>query len=828
MSKIIKPIKFFVLFSFAIFLLAIILITFLTIKSLPNYNRVVINSLVKQDVKIFRNKYAIPNIEAKTNEDTFFALGYVHAQDRLWQMILLRKTAKGNLSEIFGDKYLESDKLIKTLDIYNNSKNSVKFLSKKTLDLLESYSNGINKRLLDIKNQGLGRGSPILFLFPPQISPWTPADSLAILKLYDLLNNESAKNEVIRLNLLNLGLPFKRIMDLFPSIPNISNLNLSYDEEVFSEINVNKSQSNVFYDNLNFTNNIFSKKLNISNASNIWAALGSRTASGNTLVGYNMHTNFQIPLIWMLTRLELETGPVVGATIPGIPAVIVGRSKYFSWGLSSSKLDNQDLIIEILNEKNKDEYKSKNGFKKFKKRNVLIKVKGKPGITYEISSSENGPIISENAYGIKSIQSDKIAIALKWTGLNDKDRSLETFINIMLSTNIPDAKKSLKHLVVPAFNILLANKNTAEIISAGKIPARNKKNPLNYGVLPSLGVSNERHWHGHLNYNQNARIKILNNGVIFNTNNKLLDKEFPSHHSYDWGDNQRSFRMQNLFEKRKYHTLESFKEIQVDNISPSARILLPLLAKNLWYDQILDVNNQFLNLRKKSIDLLAEWNGEMSIYLPQPLIFYSWATQFQKMVLQDEIGRNIDWFKSINSDFLEKVLRNVDGASEWCDIKQTEKVETCEDISISALDNALVSIANKYGKDAEKWLWGNFHKAYFVDGVIGKYPLISYLTNLVFEIPGGDNTLSMNRTINTLNNQYNVNYGSTLRVIIDFSDENNSFFSIPTGQSGHFLSTNYDDFIEHWQRNEYIEIPLLKDDMTKEKDNLMLITNSTN
>ncbi len=828
MAKIIKPIKFFALFLFATLLLVIILITFLTIKSLPDYNRIVINSLVKQDVKIFRNKYAIPNIVGETNEDTFFALGYIHAQDRLWQMILLRKTAKGKLSEIFGDEYLDSDKFIRTLDIYNNSKNSVKFLSEKPLNLLESYSNGINKRLLDIKNQGLGRGSPTLLLFPPQISPWTPADSLAILKLYDLLNNESAKNEVIRLNLLNSGIPFKRIIDLFPSIPNIPNLSLSYDEELFSEIKVNESQNNFFYDNLNFTKNIFSKKLNISNASNIWAALGSRTASGNTLVGYNMHTNFQIPLIWMLTRLELETGPIVGVTIPGIPAVITGRSRYFSWGISSSKLDNQDLIIEILNEKNKDEYKSKNGFKKFKKRNVLINVRGKPGITYEILSSENGPIISGNAYGIKSIQSDKIAIALQWTGLYKKDRSLEAFINIMLSTNIPDAKKSLKHLVVPAFNVLFANKDKAEIISAGKIPARNKMNSLNYGTIPSLGGSNKKYWLGHLSYNQNANIKILKNGVIFNTNNKLLDKEFPSHHSYDWGDNQRSFRMQNLFEKRKYHTLESFKEIQVDNISSSARILLPLLAKNLWHAQILDVNNQLLNLRKKSIDLLAEWNGEMSMYLPQPLIFYSWATQFQKLVLQDEIGRNIEWFKSINSDFLEKVLRNVDGASKWCDIKQTEKVETCEDISLIALDNALVATSNKYGNNAEKWLWGNFHKAYFADDVIGKYPLISYLTNLVFEVPGGDNTLSMNRTINTLNYQFNVNYGSTLRVIIDFSDENNSFFSIPTGQSGHFLSRNYDDFIEHWQRNEYVEIPLLQDDIIKEKDHLMLITNSTN
>ena len=172
-----------------------------------------------------------------------------------------------------------------------------------------------------------------------------------------------------------MDFPSKRIKDLYPSIPNIPNLSLSYNKELFSEIKLNESQNNFFNDSLNFTKNIFSKKLNMSNASNIWAAVGSRTASGNTLVGYNMHTNFQIPLIWMLARIELETGPVIGATIPGIPAIITGRSKNFSWGISNSKLDNQDLIIEILNEKNKDEYKSKNGFKKFKKRNVLIKVR---------------------------------------------------------------------------------------------------------------------------------------------------------------------------------------------------------------------------------------------------------------------------------------------------------------------------------------------------------------------------------------------------------------------------------------------------------------------
>ncbi len=828
MLKITKPLKF-ILISFFIFLLLILLlITVLTFKSIPDYNRIVTNALIKKNVKVFRNKYAIPNIVGKTNEDNFFALGYVHAQDRLWQMILLRKAAKGKLSEYFGEKSLETDKLMRTLNIYNNSQNSVKFLSNKTLLLLESYSNGINKRLLDIQKEGLGRGSPNLFLFPPKISPWTPADSLAILKFYDLLNNESAKNEVIRLNLLYAGITFNRLLDLYPDIPDITNSKILMNKNIYSRIKNDETKTNTLGKKFFLTANIFENHRNASNASNVWAALGSRSASGNTLVGYNLHTNFEIPILWMLTKLNLETGPVVGVTIPGIPAIMTGRSKYFSWGISSSKLDNQDLIIEIKNEKNDNEYKTIDGFKKFESRNILIEVKGKPGITYEILSSENGPIIPISAYGINSIQSNKTAVALKWTGLESKDKSIESFINLMMSKNIEDAKKSLEHIVVPTFNFLLADLEKSEIISAGKIPKRNKSKSLNYGIIPSMGGMEKNYWVGNFNHAQNAKLKILKDGILFNTNNKLIDKEFPIHHSYDWGSLQRFFRMQNLFENRKYHTLESFKEIQSDNISSSARTLLPLLAKHLWYSQVLDIDNNQINLRQKAINLLAEWNGEMSVYLPQPIIFYSWAAQFQKMILQDEIGQNINWFKSINPDFLERVLRNINGASDWCDIIQTDKIETCEEISLNALDNSLVIISNKYGKDLENWLWGNYHKAYFVDNIIGKYPLVSYLTNLVFEVPGGDNTLSMNKSFNSLKNKHNVSYGSTLRVIIDFSNQNETYFSIPTGQSGHFLSKNYDDFIQLWQRNEYIKIPLIESDAVKEKNDLMLIKNSIN
>ena len=235
MSRIYKSLNISLISLFVFLLLVLLLASLLIIKSIPDYNRVVTNSLVNDDVEVYRNKFAIPNIVGKTNDDSFFALGYVHAQDRLWQMILLRKTAKGKLAELFGDKYLKTDKFVRTLDIYNSSKKSVDYLTNNTKSLLISYSNGINKRLLDIQKEGLGRGSPNLFLFPPKITPWTPADSLAILKFYDLLNNDSAKNEVIRLNLLNFGLPFNKLLDLYPDLPDISKNYKSINKIIFSK-----------------------------------------------------------------------------------------------------------------------------------------------------------------------------------------------------------------------------------------------------------------------------------------------------------------------------------------------------------------------------------------------------------------------------------------------------------------------------------------------------------------------------------------------------------------------------------------------------------------
>ncbi len=791
-------------------------------RSLPDYNRVVESSLIDNEITVLRDNYAIPNIKGKTDEDVFFALGYVHAQDRLWQMLLLRRTAQGKLSEYFGEDTINSDILMRTLDIYNRAHKSTTHLSSEILKLISSYSNGVNQRLTDIQNEGRGRGTPNLFLFPPKVAPWTPTDSLAILKLLGLQNNESAKKEIIRLNLLKAGVSPEMLSDLFIGIPDISTSSTFSSVRTLSKFKSNIENKTNSIPNSKLSNPVFDSNLGFVNASNAWVALPNRTASGSTLAGYNLHTNFDVPLRWMLTKLTFDSDPVIGATIPGVPAILTGRSKYLSWGITSSNLDNQDLIIESINPSNLEEYLDQSGYKKFGERTVLINIRRQPGITYTVKSTDRGPIMPPESFGINSVASETTAIALKWTGFDTADRSIESFILTMKAKNVSTAKKAFEHLVVPSYNVLLSAPTEVTLLSAGKIPNRLENLKNGYGVIPSLGWKDPIEWAGYLEFDKNPYTIATDNGILFNSNNKLKDTSYPEHFSYDWDNGQRQLRMQDLFAKRDYHSLQSFKEIQSDIVSPSARTVLPLLAKNLWFTQTFDLSNSLANSRKKVLDLLAGWNGEMSIHLPQPLIYKSWASQFQKMILQDELGLHVQWFKSVRPDFLERVLRNIDGAGVWCDIKQTQKLETCDEIASMSLDNSIVMNSKLIGPDVTKWRWGDYHKAHFVDKVIGRLPLLSYFTNLSYDLSGGDNTLSMAKSIQSSNNMHQVRYGSTLKIIVDLANPEHSFFSIPTGQSGHFLSKHYDDFLPKWQRNEYVQIYLGDDPINSSSHSKMI------
>jgi penicillin amidase len=297
-------------------------------------------------------------------------------------------------------------------------------------------------------------------------------------------------------------------------------------------------------------------------------------------------------------------------------------------------------------------------------------------------------------------------------------------------------------------------------------------------------------------------------GLLGNTNNKTVDRPFPNHVSFEWGDTQRIQRWLTLMKAREVHTRESFIEAQLDTVNPTARALLPLIGAELWFTGEAAPEGTPERLRQKALILLAEWNGEMSEHLPEPLIAEAWLRALMDRLIRDELGAMADSFTHPSPVFMERVYRDVDGASVWCDVVQSAAVESCADLSRIALDEALLRLSESYGPNVESWRWGDAHQATHDHPVLGEVPFLRYFVNIRQSTSGGDDTLMRGRTKGTGPNPYLNVHGAGYRGVYDFADPDSSVFINATGQSGHPLSRHYDDLGELWRRGEYIPMSL--------------------
>ena len=289
---------------------------------------------------------------------------------------------------------------------------------------------------------------------------------------------------------------------------------------------------------------------------------------------------------------------------------------------------------------------------------------------------------------------------------------------------------------------------------------------------------------------------------------RITDAAFPDHLSFDWGDSQRVQRWERMMQGREVHTRDSFIEAQLDTVSPAARTLLPLIGKDLWYTGEAAAEGTVERQRQRALELLANWNGEMNEHLPEPLIYAAWVRALQDRLIRDDLGPLADEYRHVEPLFIERVFRNVDGASAWCDIIRSSAKESCTDIARLSLDDALVWLGEHYGTALESLRWGAAHQALHEHPVLGNVPVLRYFVNIRQSTSGGDQTLMRGRTSGKIPEPFTNVHGAGYRGVYDFADPDSSVFIISTGQSGHFLSRHYDDLGSLWRRGEYIPMSL--------------------
>jgi penicillin amidase len=766
-------------------------------RSLPDYDATFQLSGLSGPVEIVRNTHDVPHIFAETDEDVFYGLGFAHAQDRLWQMMLLRRTAQGRLSEMFGTRTVRVDELIRRFDIYGAATASVAVQDPATLAALNAYSQGVNAWVRVVNAQALGRGAPEFFLFPGEIALWQPSDSIALVKLMAMQMATQIETEVLRAR-TSMLLSDERLHDILPDAPGSGISALPDFASLFPDVPRSFAALNTFNDPLS----PFPTR-EMGGASNAFAAAPDRAAAGGALLANDPHLTLTAPSIWYLARLELTTGGVIGGTIPGIPVIFTGRSDALGWGLTSTYLDDQDVFLEQINPENPLQYRTPTGWADFESRRSIIRVLDGEPVTITLRWSENGPILPGSHFNLGTITPPGHVAAISWTALATDDSSVSGAMQVMRAHSVSEAIEAAALIVAPAQNLMLTDGTHIALQTAGRMPRRNTAHTTQ-GRMPSAGWLAQNRWP----YLSNPRFEDPISGLLGNTNNKLLERAFPLHVSFDWGDTQRIERWIRLMHARDVHTRDSFIEAQLDTVSPAARMLLPLVAAELWFSGEAAPDGTRANMRQRALQLLADWNGEMNEHLPEPLIYAQWMRELQSRLIHDELGPLADSFTHVDPVFIERVFRNTDGAIAWCNIVQSSVTENCPDIARTALDAALITLSERYGTSLESWRWGDAHIATHDHTVLGDAPVVRFFVNIRQSTSGGDHTLMRGLTAGIGPEPFYNVHGAAYRGVYDFADPDSSVFIQSTGQSGHPLSRHYDDLGDLWRRGEYIPMSL--------------------
>lgn len=781
--------------------LAVLFIYYLASRSLPEYQTRHEVAGITAPVEIIRDNANVPHITGATDEDVYFGLGFAHAQDRLWQMTIMRRTAQGRLSELFGPRTLKIDDLLRRFDLYTLSVKSLSAQDPETMAALQAYARGVNAWITEVNEGARGRGAPEFFMFSNQIAFWQPADSIAIGKLMALQLSGGLEQEVIRAR-LSLALPEGRVLDILPEAPGTGVAALpDYASLMGAPLPPAQFAARADDPLSPFP------RLPFAGASNAWVAAPTRSAAGGTLMANDPHLGFSAPAIWYLARMELSTGGVIGGTIPGAPIVLVGRSDQLAWGNTSAYLDDLDVYVEQVNPENPDEYRTPDGWKPFETRRSIITVKGEQPVTITQRWTDNGPVLPGTHRDLRAITPPGHVASIAWTALRDDDTTIGAALKIMRAQTVDQALDAARGWVAPAQNLMLIDRANIAMQTTGVMPRRDDGHDT-LGRMPSQGWKAVNRWDGVFPYGSNPRFVNPRGGIIGNTNNKTIDRPFPLHVSYDWGDTQRINRWRRLMQGREVHTRESFIEAQLDTVSFSAQSLLPLIGRDLWFTGEAAPDGTPERRRQTALSLLANWNGEMNEHMPEPLIYAAWMRHLQDRLIRDDLGPLADEFTHVEPLFLERVFRNIDGAAAWCDVVQSTAVETCTDVARVALDEALIWIDETYGGSLESLRWGDAHTAEHKHQILGEVPFLKWFVNIYQSTSGGDNTLQRGRTSGDGPNPFANVHGAGYRGVYDFADPDSSVFIISTGQSGHPLSRHYDDMGELWRRGEYVPMSL--------------------
>lgn len=791
-------------------------------RSLPDYDGRREAAGLGAEVEILRDSRAVPHIFARTETDAFYALGYAHAQDRLWQMILGRKAAAGRLAEIYGPEALGLDEYLRALNLPGRAEASLTALSSATRGILEAYAAGVNLRLAEAR-AGDGRGSPEFYLYPDDLEPWRPADSVAMLKFFALASSGAQTEELRRALLLN-RLPVDRALLVFeaegaaelpppppemgppsppPPPPPVRTPAVAPDrdaERLAPRIGLAGLMDPRF-----------------AGASNAWAVSGTRTAARTPILANDPHLPLTAPTQWHLARLDAPGLKAMGATLPGVPAVIFGRTARVAWGGAALGADDQDVFIERIAPGDASSYLTPEGLRPFVERREILKARGGAGREILVRETRHGPILPLSLFDLAAITPEGHAPALSWTGLAEDDATLEAFLNLNRAQTLEDALRASEKLVAPALALVVADEGGVALTGAGRVPLRPAESRTR-GYLPAMGWTGEGDWLGWLEQEDLPRLVRPTEGAVAAANARIGTGVYPRHISFDWDAPWRQERIWRLLNMERQTTAAGFRQIQNDVGSEMAVALFPAILGPLWTrEKAAPATNDPRRARRREIlRRLTDWNGEMRAEAAEPLIFTAWFDALTTKLLRQGLGDLAGRLPGAQPEFLLRVFTSGASGEAWCAAAGASTAANCLDLAGEALDEALDKLTEAWGPETTAWRWGRAHPAIHEHDPLGGRRLLGldlgWVFNIVHESGGDDYTVNRGLMRWRGAKPYANRHAAGYRAIYDFSDLDRSAYALSTGQSGHFLSRFYADFSSLWRVGDYAVMSMARED----------------
>ena len=784
------------LFLIVLFLAVVIVLLFGYLQTTkPQYKGEVNLKNISKQANVYFDEYGIPHIYAQNHQDAMVALGYVHAQDRLWQMELLRRIAPGKLSEIFGTKALKNDIFFAGLGIDEASEKAVNTIDKNSqpYKLAMSYLDGLNQYIENGK-------TPVEFqILGIEKSKFT---------LKDVYNTFGF-----------MAFSFAMAQKTDPLLTDIRN---KFGEEYLKDLGVNYEFNTT---KLKISKNEIQEYASISKSitallesapvptfigSNSWVLGPQKTKSRKVIFANDPHIEFSQPGTWFEAHISCPNYEMYGYYIAGTPFPLLGHNREYAYGLTMFENDDCDMFEEENNPSNPNQFKTLNGFVNYKIRNKTIKVKDSTLVLLKIKETQHGPIINDLLADFKS----KKPVSLSWIYTQQPNKILEAVYGLSNAKNLGEFQKSVSYIVAPGLNIMYGDaKNNIAWFTSGKLyKLENGVNP-NFILKGTNGIDDKKEF---INFSENPSAINPSEGYVYSANNmpeSINGYNYPGYYLPD----DRAKRITTLLKSKNDWTAESVSKMMTDNTSSSNTEI----AKNM----LLSIQGNYSEQEKEAIQTLKKWNGSNNLDDVAPTIYNKWIYFYLKNTFEDEMGETS--FKQFLKTHIMKqtiAFQTKNGNSPWWDnCKTKNKIETRKDILNLSFKQAIASLDNQLDRGVKFWTWNRVHKVEYKHP-LGNVGVLRPLFNVgVFEIEGSNevinNTLFDYSDAKTLN----VKAGPSTRRVIDFSNIENSLSILPTGNSGNPMSKHYNDQAKMFAEGKFRKMKMNKTEIMKTGTELIFV-----